>query len=172
MAGALRRLPPLGDGPLSQSAKGDTGGVAGTPWHASQGHRIALDARGLSLTGHWIWTAAGAIAYLRDWRGSVAGGWLDAPVTLTGAADAGQGTSRSPLMAGTVDLRRSTLRRRGAAGKAGQSADHWRWTGWISPDSPLLPDRLQRRVHQYSGLDGSFSGRINDQAPIVGRAVH
>ena len=165
LAGLGLSVPPLGWS-LSQSATGtlEVTGTLGTP---AKINRIALDAAGLNLTGSLELTDAGQFASARLDRVR-AGGWLDAPVTLTG-----RGAGRAPAITingGRVDLRRSTLPSGGASG------------GQAGSPLTLALDRLditdtialtgfRGEFTNASGLDGTFSGSVNDKAQIVGRVV-
>jgi hypothetical protein len=165
MAGLGLSVPPLGWS-LSQQATGtlDIAGTLGTPTKVD---RIALDAPGLNLTGSLDLTAEGQFASARLDRVR-AGGWLDAPVTLTG-----RGPGRAPGIAingGRVDLRRSTLpsgdTRGGQAGSPLTLA-----LDRLDITETIALTGFRGEFTNTSGLDGTFSGSVNGKAPILGRVV-
>lgn len=150
---------------LSQNARGtlDIAGTLGTPVNVS---RIALNAPGLDLDGALELTAAGQLGAARFARVR-AGNWLDAPVTLTGrGANAAPGIT---LSGGRVDLRQMDLG--GASGGGGQGGPLR-----LALDRLVITDTIaltgfRGDFANASQLDGAFSGRVNDQAPIRGRIL-
>lgn len=165
LAGVGLAVAPLGWAlPAGQGGRLEVAGRLGTPADIS---RIALDAPGLSLTGALSLTAAGQLDQARFDRVQ-AGGWLDAPVVLSG-----RGAGQAPAVrieGGRIDLRRSTLAT--AAGDGAQAG------GPLS----LALDRLEisdgialtgfrGEFGTARGLDGSFNGQVNGKAAVTGRVV-
>ncbi|MGR3505520.1 MAG: hypothetical protein ACU0B7_06575 [Paracoccaceae bacterium] len=165
LAGLGLSVPSLGWS-LSRQGTGtlEVAGTLGTP---AKVDRITLDAPGLNLTGSLDLTAAGQFASARLDRVR-AGGWLDAPVTLTG-----RGAGRAPAIAingGSVDLRRSTLPSGGAGGGQAGGPLTLALDRLEITDTIALTD-FRGEFTNTGGLDGSFSGNVNGKAPILGRVV-
>ncbi|MFU8882488.1 MAG: DUF3971 domain-containing protein [Rhodobacterales bacterium] len=151
---------------LSPSGRG-TLEVAGTLGSPVAVNRIMLEAPGLSLSGALDLTAAGQLATARFSRVR-AGGWLDAPVTLTGRG-AGQPFGIS-INGGRIDLRNNVLTE--AAGGGGQAGGPLS----LALDRLVITDSIaltgfRGEFANANRLDGLFTARVNDQAPIRGRIV-
>lgn len=175
LAGLGLSVPPLGWN-LPRAARGtlEVRGSLGAPVTVD---RIALDAPGLSLTGALDLTPQGQLATARLDRVR-AGDWLDAPVTLTG-----RGAGQTPAIAvtgGRADLRRSTLP--GSQSVSGQSGGGQSGTSQSGGPLRVALDRLvitdtialtgfRGDFTTRGGLDGSFTGKVNGEADIIGRVV-
>lgn len=165
LAGLGLSVPQLGWS-KSTGAQGtfEVAGSLGTPVAVD---RIALNAPGLDLSGALDLTASGQLAAARFSRVR-AGNWLDAPVTLSG-----RGAGAAPGIAingGSVDLRQMNLG--GGAGGGGQGGSPVQ----LALDRLVITDTIS--LHGFRGsfpnvsqLDGTFTGRVNDQAPIRGRIM-
>lgn len=165
LAGLGLSVPPLGWS-LSQSGRGtlEVAGTLGTPVNVS---RIALDAPGLNLAGRIDLSANGQLAAARFSRVR-AGGWLDAPVTLTG-----RGAGRAPgitINGGRVDLRNNAVAGGGGGGGGAQAGGPLTVTlDRLDVTDAIALTGFRAEFANSSQLDGLFSGRVNDQAPIRGR---
>lgn len=165
LAGLGLSVPQLGWS-LSQSARGtfEVAGTLGTPVAVS---RIALDAPGLNVAGAIDLSVNGQLAAARFSRVR-AGGWLDAPVTLTG-----RGAGRAlgiTINGGRVDLRNNAMTSGGGGGGGGQTGGPLT----VALDRLDVTDAIaltgfRAEFANSSQLDGLFTGRVNDQAPIRGR---
>jgi len=166
LAGLGLSVPPLGWS-LSQSGRG-TLEVAGSLGSPVAVNRLSLEAPGLSLSGALDLTAAGQLATARFSRVR-AGGWLDAPVTLTGRG-AGQPFGIS-INGGRVDLRNNALTEGGGGGSA-QAGGPLN----LALDQLVITDSIaltgfRGEFANANQLDGLFTGRVNGQAPVRGRIV-
>lgn len=164
LAGLGLSVPPLGWS-LSQSARGsfEVAGTLGTPVKIS---RIALDAPGLDLTGAIDLSANGQLAAARFSRVR-AGRWLDAPITLTG-----RGAGRAPGIAingGRVDLRNNPMGGGGGGGGAQAGGPLTVALDRLDVTDKIALTGFRAEFANSSQLDGLFTGRVNDQAPIRGR---
>lgn len=165
MAGLGLSVPALG-WRLGQDGRGtlEVEGTLGTPVALS---RIALDAPGLRLTGSLDLNADGQLATARFDRVQ-AGGWLDAPVTLTG-----RGAGRAPAVAitgGSVDLRQQ--RQQAAGGGAGTGGGPLS----VALDRLVVNDTIsltgfRGQFGTAPGLEGRFTAQINGEAPVAGTVV-
>ena len=166
LAGLGISVPQLGWS-LPQSGRGafEIAGTLGTPVAVS---RIALEAPGLSLSGALDLTAAGQLATARFSRVR-AGGWLDAPVTLTG-----RGAGQVPgitINGGRIDLRNNAPTG-GGSGSGGQAGGPLS----LALDRLVITDKIaltgfRGDFANANRLDGIFTGRVNDQAPVMGRIM-
>ena len=165
MAGLGLSVPALGWSlPRATQGKLEIAGTLGNPVAVS---RITIDAPGLTLSGALDLTADGQLATARLDRVQ-AGGWLDAPVTLTG-----RGAGRAPAIAitgGQADLRRSTLTSAGDSGTAGGGPLSLALDRLVVSEGIALTG-MRGDFNTANGLDGTFSAQVNGQAPIVGRVV-
>ncbi|MFU8863985.1 MAG: AsmA-like C-terminal region-containing protein [Rhodobacterales bacterium] len=160
LAGLGLSVPPLGWS-LSQSGRGtlEVAGTLGTPVNVS---RIALEAPGLNLAGAIDLSANGQLAAARFSRVR-AGGWLDAPVTLTG-----RGAGRAPgitVNGGRLDLRNNPMGSGGGGGGGPLTVALDR----LDVTDTIALTGFRAEFANSSQLDGLFTGRVNDQAPIRGR---
>jgi len=164
MAGLDLSLPQL-NWSLPRTARGalEVRGRLGMP---PQIDHLSLDAPGLRAEGSVVLTGTGQLDRAVFSRISV-GGWLDAPVTLTG-----RGKGAAPgveVMGGSVDLRRADLVGEGGGADAGGPVS-------LALDSLVLSDGIslrdfRARLNTANGVDGTFSGRVNGGAPIRGQIV-
>ncbi len=167
LAGVGLRLKPLG-WTLSQGGKGqlDVSGSLGTP---PEINRISLNAGGLRANGSVTLRADGQLDRARFNRVRV-GTWLDAPVDLVGR---GAGTTPAVRVnGGTIDLRQTSL-----AGD-GEGSQNRAQGGPVT----LRLDRLQisegisltgftGEFDMSRGVDGRFTGKVNDGATVNGTVV-
>ncbi len=124
--------------------------------------RLSINAAGLRASGVIDLGPNGALRTAQFDRVRL-GGWLDGPVTLTG-----RGAGRAPaveIRGGTVDLRNSSLESSGESGPMSLSLDRLQITENIALTN------FRGSFKGGSGLDGSFTGRVNGQAPIEGTIV-
>lgn len=136
-------------------------GALSTP---PQINRLAIDAGGLKTTGTIKIANNGSLASARFDRVRL-GGWLDAPVTLTG-----RGKNAPALIAlggGTADLRKATIRSNGQGGGGPLQINLNRLS--IS-DTIDLTD-FRGAFDGTNGLDGEFTARVNGGTPIRGAVV-
>lgn len=139
----------------------DVQGRLGAP---PQIDKLSLDAPGLQALGSVSLTGAGQLKRAMFSRISV-GGWLDAPVTLTGR---GKGVAPGiEVTGGRIDLRKADLA--GTGGGAGGPVS-------LALDTLVLTDGIalrnfRARLNTTNGVDGTFSGRVNGGAAISGRIV-
>lgn len=125
--------------------------------------RLTLDAPGLSAAGTVSVSAQGGLDRARFSQVRL-GDWLDGPVDLVG-----RGKGQPPAVAvlgGTADLRRVALGSRGGARQGG-------------PPLTVALDRLtvtegialtgfRGEFSAAGGFNGTFSGRVNGRAPVMG----
>ena len=130
---------------------------------------ISLRAAGLDANGSIIMAEGGGLVAAQFDRVTL-GGWLDAPVTLTGRG-AGQPVAVS-VKGGTVDMRQATLGSAQRSGSAGQPV----------PISLLLDKLIISKgisvtgfegdfTQAEGGLNGTFRGRIGGGPQIQGTAA-
>ncbi|MEP4987721.1 MAG: AsmA family protein, partial [Paracoccaceae bacterium] len=126
---------------------------------------INIEASGLSASGTLSTKPDGSLGRATFSKVKI-GGWLDAPVTITG-----KGPDRVPDIAvngGVIDMRRADFP------ESANSAD--------SPPLMLTPNRLQitdtialtgfsGQFDTRLGMNGDFSGRVNGGAPVTGSLV-
>lgn len=165
LAGIGLSLPPLGWS-LSQSRTGAFS-VRGALSKPARIDRITLDAPGLTASGRLTINGAGALETLALDRVRV-GGWLDAPVTLSG-----RGKGRSPAV--RVDGGRLDLRNRPKSVTAGGATAGTTGTTPITGrlDEVRISDTIaltgvQGEFTAGSGLNGRFTARVNGAARIEG----
>jgi hypothetical protein len=136
-------------------------GSFGTP---VQVNRLSLSAPGLSAEGDLRLTEAGAFDRLRLTELSV-GDWLDAPVTLT--AREGSDTPAVAVDGGSLDLAKAVFggEEGGEGGPIMVELDRLQITEGIA---------LTGFVGDFStvaGLEGAFSGFVNDGPAVTGRVA-
>jgi len=166
LRGLALAIPALGWGKAAGTA--GTLEVAGALGEASTVERLALEAPGLVARGQVTLGPGGGFARA-DLERVAVGGWLDAPVVLTG-----RGAGQAPavrIAGGTLDLRRATLGG-GGAGAVGSGG------GPLALDL----DRLQvtegialtgfrGEFTDEGGLSGRFTAAVNRIAPVAGTVV-
>ncbi len=158
-------LPPLGWS-LSQGSAG-TFEVAGVLAQPARIDRLVLDAPGLEARGSVTLNGDGSLATI-DLDRVRAGGWLDAPVTLTG-----RGAGVPPgvrISGGTVDLRNAPF----GSGRGGAGAGRVPLT--LALDQLQISDKIRLTdfradLQSGAGLTGSFTASVNGAAPITGEAL-
>ncbi len=158
------RLPDLGWS-LSRSRKGklEVSGVLGQQPRVDY---LLLQGAGLSATGKVDLTASGGLKTARFSRVRL-GGWLDAPVTLTG-----RGKGASPAIAvrgGTIDTRKASF------GTGGGKKTGRRGAGPLTValdrlivSKGIVLNGFQGKFSRHAGLSGSFRARLNGKAAITG----
>ncbi|MFP4328327.1 MAG: DUF3971 domain-containing protein, partial [Paracoccaceae bacterium] len=166
LSGLRLRLPQIG----WSLAAGGTGtlDVTGRLSSPPRIDRVALAAAGLSAEGRIELDAGGAFR-LAAFDRVQAGDWLDAPVTLR-ARGPGE-TPAVEVTGGRIDLR--TMPDRGASAGA--------QTGGAAPltlalDSLVLSEGIRLTgfegdFDRGEGLQGAFTARVNDAAPIRGQVL-
>lgn len=158
-------LPPLGWSlPQAGSGTFEVSGQLGSPPVID---RLSLEAPGLSAQGSITLRADGQLAEARFGRVR-AGGWLDAPVLLTG-----RGAGAAPAItvsSGTVDLRRTTIGAGGGGGSSGGGPVTLALERLQISDGIALTG-FRGDFATARGFDGSFAARVNGLAPITGRIV-
>ncbi|WP_138933735.1 AsmA-like C-terminal region-containing protein [Roseovarius arcticus] len=141
----------------------DVRGRLGVP---PQIDKLSLDAPGLQALGSVSLTSAGQLNRAMFSRVSV-GGWLNAPVTLTG-----RGKGAAPgieVTGGSIDLRKADLAGTGGGAGAGGPVS-------LALDTLVLSDGIalrdfRARLNTANGVDGTFTGRVNGGAAIRGQIV-
>ncbi|WP_407492883.1 AsmA-like C-terminal region-containing protein [Pseudooceanicola sp. MF1-13] len=146
-------------------SRGQTGDlrVSGTLGQPANIDRISLDAPGLSAAGSITLQNGGGLERARFDRVRL-GGWLDAPVTLTGR---GKGVPpRVAVTGGSVDLRRAKL-----AGKGGDGGPLVLTLDRLTVSDTIALTGMRGEFTNKGGLNGQFVGRVNGAAPISGTIV-
>ncbi len=163
LAGLGVSLPQL-NWSLPQSARGrlEVRGQLGPPLQIDA---LTLDAPGLQADGRVSLNSAGQLERATFSRVAL-GGWLNAPVTLIGR---GQGAAPGvEVTGGEVDLRRADLSGMGTTARGGPVS--------LSLSRLILSDGIsigafRAELNTATGIDGTFSGRINGGAAIRGQVV-
>lgn len=133
--------------------------VQGTLGQPARLDRISIDAPGLTATGSVTLKQGGGLDTARFDRVQL-GGWLDAPVTLTGR---GQGVAPAiTIPEGRIDLRRAKLGGSGEGGPLTLALDQLTITDTITLTN------MRADMTSAGGLRGKFTGRVNGQAPVAG----
>ncbi|PIE15830.1 MAG: hypothetical protein CSA68_05400 [Rhodobacterales bacterium] len=157
------RVPELGWS-LSRSRKGKLE-VSGVLGQQPRVDRLVLQGAGLSATGKVDLTASGGLRTARFSRVRL-GGWLDAPVTLTG-----RGKGVSPAIAvngGTIDTRKASFGSGGGktggrgAGPLTVALDR------LIVSKGIVLNGFKGKFSRKSGLRGTFQARLNGRAAITG----
>ncbi|MBZ8119030.1 AsmA-like C-terminal region-containing protein [Roseovarius sp. LXJ103] len=165
LAGLGLAIPQLGWS-MSRAATGalSVEGRLGTPIAVDA---LSLTAPGLSALGAVSLQPGGGLERAVFSRVQV-GDWLDVPAELVG-----RGLGETPAVrvtGGTIDLRRTSLNEgRDAGDKAGGPVSLMLERLQISDAISLTGFRAE--LDTSRGTDGTFSGRLNDGAPITGRVV-
>lgn len=144
-----------------QNAKGRLAisGLLGTP-PAIQA--LEIDAAGLKASGQIVLNANGTLKTASFSRVRV-GGWLDAPVTLSG-----RGRNATPAVTvrgGSIDIRKTALGGSGGSGASGPLT--------LALDRLIVSDGIVFTGFRGSfaaqpAFNGSFTARVNGKAPIRG----
>ncbi|MBT0956435.1 hypothetical protein IV417_03480 [Alphaproteobacteria bacterium KMM 3653] len=127
---------------------------------------LKLQASGLTAEGKVTLNPGGGLKTAEFSRIAV-GGWIDAPVTLTG-----RGRGASPAVAvrgGLVDVRKTSFAQGGGGGPAGGPIS-------LALDRLVISEgivlrRFRADLSQRGGLNGSFTGSVNGQAEVNGTLV-
>ncbi len=165
LVGVGLSLPPLGWSKASAAA--GTLELAGRLGARPSIEDLELQAAGLTASGSLTTTAEGGLERARFSRVSV-GGWLDAPVTLTG-----RGPGRDPAIAvegGRIDIRKTSI---GGGANSGSTS---------GPPVTLALDRLtisdsidltgfRGTLTKAKGYSGNFTGAVNGKARVAGTVV-
>lgn len=129
--------------------------------------RIEIEGAGLSARGSISLAQAGGLREARFDRLRY-GGWLDAPVTLTGRG-AGQAPAVT-LAGGTVDLGRLPSGLGGGSGGGGAAPLTLRLDSLIVSEGLILT-AFNGDFTGRGGLNGTFTARVNGVGPIAGTVV-
>lgn len=143
--------------------------VLGRLWAPPAIDRVVLEAAGLSARGTVALRADGQLDRASFTRVRV-GEWIDAPVELVGR---GQAAPAVRVLGGMIDLRKTSL-----AGNGAQRGEPRADRGPVS----IVLDRLQvsdgialtnfrAKLELEGGARGTFSGRVNGYAEIIGRVT-
>ncbi|MWD30144.1 hypothetical protein E0K89_021970 [Aquicoccus sp. SCR17] len=165
LAGVGLRIDPLGWG-LARGSRGrlEIAGELGRPPRLD---RVVLDAPGLDARGRVTLDAKGGLEQAVFDRVR-AGGWLDAPVRLTGR---GRGAPPAVTIAGgMIDMRQLPDTGGGGAGGSGGGPvrldlDRLQITEGIALTG------MSGSFQTAHGIMGDFTGRVNGEAPVAGRVV-
>ncbi len=136
--------------------------VAGALGRPVRVDTLTLSAPGLLAEGRVVLNADNSLDRVQLSR-LRAGGWLDAPVTLTG-----RGAGRAPAVAvrgGTIDLRRIQVGGQGGGGGGGPitlALDR------LIVSEGIVLNGLNAELSTANGLSGRFNGRLAGQAPLQG----
>lgn len=165
LAGLGLSVPPLGWS-LPQSREGEFS-IRGALSKPVRVDALSLRAPGLSAAGRLVLAADGGLQSARFDRVQ-AGGWLDAPVILTG-----RGKGRPPavnLPGGTVDLSRRPPSANGGSTAGGSTPLEVKLDRLRISDGISLTG-LTGRFNAGVGLNGDFTARVNGAAAITGRVA-
>lgn len=144
--------------PRATGGRLEVAGAIGTPVTVE---RLALTAPGLSAEGRIELGEDGSFQAARFARVR-AGGWLDAPVTLTS-----RGANRAPAVAvtgGTIDLRQTGFEGsgRGGGGPVTLALDR------LTVSEGIVFSNLRASLSTQGGLNGRFEGLLAGSAPMTG----
>ena len=163
LRGAMLSLPQLGwSKPRAEAAALTVEATLGRPARVD---RLTLDAPGLDARGTVALNADGTLEAARFSR-VVRADWFDGAVTLTG-----RGAGRPPAIAvegGTLDTRRMTFGGPGGPGSGGPSPPLAARLDRVTVSEGIALTGFQGDFSLVGGFNGTFTARINDQAPIRG----
>ncbi|WP_422000512.1 DUF3971 domain-containing protein [Roseovarius mucosus] len=169
LAGVGLRLPQL-DWALGEAQLGRldvTGRLGSVPEITALG----LSGAGLEARGRVSLNAGGGLDRAEFSRVTL-GGWLDAPVALVGR---GVGVApRIEVTGGTVDLRQTSLGGTGTGARDGGGGDGVPIAlrlERLQISEGLALTRFSADLDTTGGASGSFTGLLNDIAPISGQVV-
>ena len=154
------RLTDLGwSKPANRKGRLEVTGLLGTPPVIQ---KLTIDAAGLKATGSITLKADGALKVAQFSRVSV-GGWLNAPVTLTG-----RGPRASPLVSvsgGMIDIRKTSFGRAGGTGSSGPLT--------LALDRLIVSEGitltgLRGKFTSRPAFNGTFTAKVNGATPISG----
>ncbi len=165
LAGLGLSVPALGWS-LSRNATGNFE-VAGTLGTVPDVQRLALDAAGLRAEGRVVLNADRSLNRIAFSRVR-AGGWLDAPVTVTA-----RGTGRDPAITvsgGRLDLRE--MPDRAGAGGGGSGANGGPISvalDQVTVTQGITMSDVQGQFTTQGGFQGEFTAMMGPKAPLSGR---
>ncbi|WP_210527737.1 DUF3971 domain-containing protein [Rubellimicrobium arenae] len=136
-------------------------GRLGTPVRVD---RLSLSAPGLTAEGSVRLTQAGAFDRLRLTQLEV-GDWLDMPVTLT--ARPGHDTPGIEVTGGTLDLSKATF----GSGGSGEGGPISANLDRVQVTEGIALTNFAGEFSTVSGLEGVFSGQVNDGPTVTGRVA-
>ncbi len=166
LRGVRLRLAPLG----WSKAAGTAGrlSVNATLGHHPEITALSLDAPGLSAAGNVTLTDAGGLAQA-TFSSVKVGDWLNAPVDLVG-----RGAGAAPeirVRGGRIDLRTANFGGDDSGGSGAQSGPLVLALDRLQITDTIALTGLQGTFSTASGLDGSFTGKINNGAAVNGRVI-
>ncbi|WP_439119928.1 YhdP family protein [Marivita sp.] len=167
LGGVGLSLPPLGwTLPRGTSGTLEVAGVLAQPARID---RLVLDAPGLEARGAITLNADGSLDSI-DLDRVRAGGWLDAPVILTG-----RGAGVPPavrITGGSVDLRNAPFGRAGGGGAArGAPVPLTLALDQLQVSNSIRLTDFRGDLRSGGGLTGNFTASVNGAAPITGEAL-
>ena len=140
----------------SQTGKLAVSGSLGAPARIDS---LSVSAPGLSASGSISLDPRGGLDRAKFDRVRL-GGWLDAPVTLTGR---GQGVPpRVAVTGGNIDLRKAKLGGNGKGGPISIALDR------LTISDTIALHGMRGDFTSSGGMKGQFNGRVNGKAPISG----
>jgi hypothetical protein len=166
LAGIGLSLPPIGWS-LSQGAEG-TLEVAGVLAQPARIDRLVLQGPGLEARGSITLNADGSLGSI-DLDRVQAGGWLDAPVVLTG-----RGAGVPPavrISGGRVDLRTAPFGQGGGGAGGGGRVPLTLALDQLQVSNSIRLTEFRADLQSGGGLTGDFTAQVNGTAPITGEAV-
>ena len=160
-------LPPIG-WTLPQASTG-TLEVAGVLSRPARVERLALEGPGLETEGAITLNSNGSLGSIDLERVRV-GGWLDAPVTLSG-----RGAGVPPavrITGGSVDLRNAPFGRgRGTGGPGGGRVPLTLALDQLQVSNSIRLTDFRADLQSGGGLTGFFVANVNGAVPIAGEAL-
>ncbi|WP_299843403.1 AsmA-like C-terminal region-containing protein [uncultured Roseovarius sp.] len=152
---------------LSQKASG-TLIVAGQLGQPPTIETVSLDAGGLVARGSIQLYPSGGLNRASFSQVKL-GTWLDAPVDLIG-----RGAGASPAVhvrGGSIDLRQTSLASGGGSQRGKQGGPITLELNWLLISESIGLTNFRAQLDTSRGLDGNFTGKINNGAVISGRVV-
>ncbi|MGB5559289.1 MAG: AsmA-like C-terminal region-containing protein [Paracoccaceae bacterium] len=138
--------------------------VAGTLGPIPQLDRIEISAQGLKATGGRVQLSESGQLQTAAFERVEVGGWLDAPVTLTG-----RGAGVVPAVSvqgGTIDVRNAAL---GSGGGQARGGPIQLALDRLIVSEGITLTGLTGDFDGAAGFGGTFSGRVNGGAVVAGR---
>ncbi len=126
---------------------------------------LSLEASGLTARGQVTTVEGGGLGEARFDRVTI-GGWLDAPVVLTG-----RGLNQPigiSIPGGTIDMRRAQLDSGGSTAAAGPRQPLTLALDRLIVSEGITISNLRADLDLSGGLSGTFTGRVAANAPIRG----
>jgi hypothetical protein len=166
LAGIGLSLPPLGWSlPRGTAGTLEVGGVLAQPARID---RLVLEGPGLEARGAITLNTDGSLDSI-DLTRVRAGGWLDAPITLTG-----RGAGVVPAVrinGGTVDLRNAPFGQGPGGGTGGGRVPLTLALDQLQVSNSIRLTDFRGDLQSGGGLTGSFTANVNGAAPIAGEAL-